>query len=52
MKKKVIIPAALMIVALAASGFLYFTHPDPVEATATPVGPSAVPVVAGLVAPA
>ncbi|WP_050420576.1 efflux RND transporter periplasmic adaptor subunit [Bradyrhizobium tropiciagri] len=50
MKKKVIIPAAFLIAALAAGGLLYFTRANPVEAAATPTSPSAVPVVAGVVA--
>src|SRR5215471_3489263 len=50
MKKKVIIPAVLLIVAVAAGGFLYFTRADPVEATAAPAAPPVVPIVAGVVA--
>jgi multidrug efflux system membrane fusion protein len=50
MKKKVIVPAALLIAAVAAGGLLYFTRADPVEATATPAAPPAVPVVGGVVA--
>ena len=50
MKKKVIISAALLSVAVAAGCFLYFTQADPVEATATPTAPPAVPIVAGAVA--
>src|SRR5215831_4652209 len=50
MKKKVIIPAALLIIAVAAGCFLYFTRADPVEAAATPAPPPAVSVVGGVVA--
>ena len=50
MKKKIIIPAGLLIVAVAAGGLLYFTRADPVEATATPALPPTVPVVGGVVA--
>jgi multidrug efflux system membrane fusion protein len=50
MKKKVIIPAGLLIVAVVAGCLLYFTRADPVEATATPAPPPAVPIVAGVVA--
>src|SRR5271169_4256927 len=50
MKKKVIIPVALLTAVLAASG-LYFTHAGPLEkAAATPASPPAVPVVATVVA--
>src|SRR5271169_635603 len=50
MKKKVIIPVALLTAVLAASG-LYFTHIYPLEkATAAPAPPPAVSVVAGVVA--
>src|ERR1035438_5906494 len=51
MKKKMIIPVALLTAVLAAGGLLYFTHIDPLEkATATPAPPPAVAVVAGVVA--
>src|ERR1035438_7852507 len=51
MKKKMIIPVALLTAVLAAGGLLYFTHIDPLEkATATPAPPPAVSVVAGVVA--
>jgi multidrug efflux system membrane fusion protein len=49
MKKKIAIPTALLIVALAAGGFLYFTHARPSEAAAAPVPTPAVPIVAGTV---
>src|SRR3979490_1985857 len=49
MKKKVVIPAVLLISALAAGG-LYFMHSHPLEkADATPAPPAA-PIVAGTVA--
>lgn len=50
MNKKVIVPAALLLAAVAAGGILIFTRADPVEATATPAAPPAVPVVGGVVA--
>ncbi|WP_426418924.1 efflux RND transporter periplasmic adaptor subunit [Bradyrhizobium genosp. A] len=50
MKVKLIISAGLLIVAVAAGSLLYFTRADPVEATATPAAPPAVPVVGGVVA--
>lgn len=50
MNKKVIVPAALLLAAVAAGGLLFFTRADPVEATATPAAPPAVPVVGGVVA--
>src|SRR6202048_330866 len=50
MKKKVVIPAALLA-AVLAGGLLYFTHTHPLEnAAAKPAPPSAVPIVAGTVA--
>src|SRR6202790_1652134 len=50
MKKKVVVPAALLIAALAAGG-LYFTHIHALEkAAATPAPPPAVPIVAGTAA--
>ena len=49
MKKKLVIPATLVIVAAAAGCFLYFTRADPVEATTAPAAPAAVPIVAGVV---
>jgi multidrug efflux system membrane fusion protein len=49
MKKKVVVPAVLLTVALAAGG-LYFTHTHPLEEVdATPAPPTA-PIVAGTVA--
>src|SRR6202047_4523955 len=50
MKKKVVVPVALLVAALAAGG-LYFTHIHAWEkAAATPVpAPPAVPIVAGVV---
>jgi membrane fusion protein, multidrug efflux system len=51
MKRKIVVPAALLIAVLAAGG-LYFTHIHPLEkaaAAAAPVPPPAVPIVAGVV---
>ena len=50
MKKKVVVPAALLVAALAAGG-LYFTHIHALEkAAATPVpAPPTAPIVAGTV---
>src|SRR5271169_3610951 len=51
MRKKLTIPAALLTTVVAVSGFLYFTHTQPLEkAAATPSPPPAVSVVAGVVA--
>jgi multidrug efflux system membrane fusion protein len=51
MKKKVVIPAVLLTAVLAASGFTYSTHIRALEkASATPVAPAPVPVVASVVA--
>jgi multidrug efflux system membrane fusion protein len=49
MKTKLIITTALLIAAVAAGGFLYFTRAHPVEATAAPAPPPAVSIVAGAV---
>src|ERR1700690_2408004 len=51
MKKRMIIPAALLAAILATGGLLYFTHARPLEkADAAPAPPPAVSVVAGTVA--
>src|SRR5450432_3873544 len=51
MKKRMIIPAALLVAFLATGGLLYFTHAQPLEkADASPAPPPAVSVVAGVVA--
>jgi multidrug efflux system membrane fusion protein len=51
MKKKVVIPAALLTAVLAAGGLLYFTHIHPLDkVVAAPAPPPAVPIVAGVVA--
>src|ERR1700690_3282290 len=51
MKKRMIIPAALLAAILATGGLLYFTHARPLEkADAAPAPPPAVSVVAGVVA--
>src|SRR6266480_225820 len=51
MKKKVIIPTALLIAALAGGALLYFTHIRPLEkVAAAPAPPPPAPIVAGTVA--
>src|SRR6202047_3621295 len=51
MKKKVVIPAALLTAALAAGGLFYFAHIRPLEKVdAAPAPPPAAPIVAGKVA--
>jgi multidrug efflux system membrane fusion protein len=51
MKKKVVVPAALLTAVLAAGGLLHFTHKYPFEkVVAAPAPPPAVPIVAGTVA--
>jgi multidrug efflux system membrane fusion protein len=51
MKKKVVVPAVLLIAALAAGGFLYFKHTQALEkAAATAAPPAPAPIVAGTVA--
>src|SRR3979411_768446 len=50
MKKKVVIPAALLTAVLAAGGLLYFTHNPLDKVIAAPAPPPAVPIVAGVVA--
>src|SRR6202142_2788910 len=51
MKKRMIIPAALLAAILATGGLLYFTHARPLEkADAAPAPPPAVSIVAGMVA--
>src|ERR1700682_4860937 len=51
MKKKVVIPTALLTAVLAAGGLLYFTHTYPFEkVVAAPAPPPAAPIVAGVVA--
>src|ERR1700694_1135338 len=50
MKKKVVIPAALLTAALAAGGLFYFAHIRPLEKVdAAPAPPPAAPIVAGTV---
>src|SRR3984893_1180606 len=50
MKKKVVVPAALVTAVLAAGGLLYFTHIYPLEkADATAAPPPPEPIVAGTV---
>src|SRR6267154_1570176 len=49
MKKKVVIPAALLTAVLAAGGLLYFTHNPLDKVIAAPTPPPAVPIVAGVV---
>ena len=51
MKKKVVIPTALLIAAVVGGGLLYFTHIRPLEkVAAAPAPPPPVPIVAGTVA--
>src|SRR5258707_6224659 len=51
MKKKVFIPAALLIAAVVGGGLLYFTHIRPLEKVdAAPAPPPPAPIVAGTVA--
>jgi multidrug efflux system membrane fusion protein len=50
MKKKVVIPAALLTAVLAAGGLLYFMHNPLDKVIAAPAPPPAVPIVAGVVA--
>jgi multidrug efflux system membrane fusion protein len=50
MKKKVIVPAALLAAVLAAVGLLYFTHIRPLEKVVAAPAPPVVPIVAGMVA--
>src|SRR6202051_5054061 len=50
MKKRMIIPSALLIAVIAAGGLLYFTHAHPLDkAAAAPAPPPAVSVVDGVV---
>src|SRR4030088_306873 len=50
MKKKVVVPAALLTAVLAAGGLLYFRHVHPLEKVdAAPAPPPAAPIVAGTV---
>src|SRR3981189_1614662 len=50
MKKKVVVPAALVTAVLAAGGLLYFTHIHPLEKADVTAAPPAAPIVAGTVA--
>ena len=50
MKKKVVVPAALVTAVLAAGGLLYFTHIHPLEKADATAAPPAAPIVAGTVA--
>jgi multidrug efflux system membrane fusion protein len=51
MKKKVVIPTALLIAAVVGGGLLYFTHIRPLEkVAAAPAPPPPAPIVAGTVA--
>ena len=49
MTRKIVVPAALLTAVLAAGGFLFVTHSQPVEEAAAAVPSPAVPVVAGTV---
>src|SRR6202022_31508 len=51
MKKRVVVPTAILAAALMAGGALYFTHTHPFgKVAAAPAPPPAVPVVGGVVA--
>src|ERR1700686_808830 len=50
MKKRVVIPAALLTAALAAGGLLYFMHAYPLEKVDAATPPPTAPIVAGTVA--
>ena len=50
MKKKIIVPAALLIAALAAGGLLYVMHAHPLAKADAATPPPTVPIVAGVVA--
>ena len=50
MKKKVVVPAALLTAALAAGGLLYFMHADALEKVDAEPAPPTAPIVAGAVA--
>src|SRR6202161_4163094 len=50
MKKKVVIPAALLTAVLAVGGLLYFTYAHPLEKVDAAPAPPTVPIVAGAVA--
>jgi multidrug efflux system membrane fusion protein len=50
MKKKIVVPAALLTTALAAGGLLYFTHATSFEKVDAEPTPPTVPIVAGVVA--
>jgi membrane fusion protein, multidrug efflux system len=50
MKKRVVVPAALLTAALAAGGLLYFMHANPLEKVDAEPTPPTVPIVAGVVA--
>src|SRR6478752_5367378 len=51
MKKKVVIPTALLIAAVVGGGLLYFSHIRPLEkVAASPAPPPPAPIVAGTVA--
>jgi membrane fusion protein, multidrug efflux system len=50
MKKRVVVPVALLTAALAAGGLLYFMHANPLEKVDAEPTPPTVPIVAGVVA--
>jgi membrane fusion protein, multidrug efflux system len=50
MKKKVVIPVALLTAAFAAGGLLYFMHVHPLEKVDAAPPPPTAPIVAGVVA--
>jgi multidrug efflux system membrane fusion protein len=49
MRKKIVIPAALLTAVLAAGGLLYFTHTHALQGVAAAPAPPAVPIVAATV---
>src|ERR1700761_742035 len=50
MKKRVVVPAALLTAALSAGGLLYFMHANPLQKVDAEPTPPTVPIVAGTVA--
>src|ERR1700733_3850506 len=50
MKKRVVVPVALLTAALAAGGLLYFMHANPLQKVDAEPTPPTVPIVAGTVA--
>src|ERR1700681_3209446 len=50
MKKRIVVPVALLTGVLAVGGLLYFTHTRSSDAAAAPPAPPPAPIVAGVVA--